>query len=197
MSKRQRYSKLSLWLRWVAALTLAGILAATVVYLTAGPAGGALFLPGVLTAVCIAAALETWVLSQYLGHDRWYFFTATAIGAGWGALAMILLGVAGITGWGGPLGSLSVQYALPLGGALFGALLGAAQWLVLRRHPGRTDLWIASQAVAGLAAATLIVLISNWLSSEPSLSTTLQAAAPASVVAGVISGFGVVRLTTR
>jgi hypothetical protein len=133
--------------------------------------------------------LDTW------GTTGWLFFAATAIGAGWGALVVILLGTASILGWGGPLGSLSVQYALPLGGAILGALTGAAQWLVLRRHPGPTDLWIATHAVAGLAAAALIVLVSGWLDGGPSLLNTLLAIVPASILAGAITGVGVIRLT--
>jgi hypothetical protein len=181
----------------VAALTLAGVLAGVVIYLTAGVEGGALLLPGVLIGVLLFAAGETWALARYLRRDRGLFFAATAIGAGWGALLVILLGTASILGWGGPLGSLSMQYALPLGGAILGALTGAAQWLVLRRHPGPTDLWIVSHALAGLAAATLVVLVSGWLDGEASLLKTIVAAASASTLAGAITAVGVVRFASR
>ena len=187
-------SKLRLWPRWMLAVTLGGVLAVVVVYLGAGGMGGALFLPGVLAGACVLAACETWALRPMLRQDRWLFFAATALGAGWGALVVIVLGVASIMGWTGPFGGLNLQYALPLGGAILGALLSVAQWLVLRRRSVSTSLWVPTHVVAGAVAATIMHLTSGWLGGETALWATLVAAAPASVIAGTITGLAVARL---
>jgi hypothetical protein len=208
MSKQRKRSALStphsttrLWRRWVAAMTLAGVTIGAITYSGAEFIIGASFLPGTLLGTCILAACETWALRPILDRDRWLFFAATALGAGWGALIVILLWVASMMGWAGPLGLLRVQYALPLSGALLFALLSIAQWLVLRRQFAYTGLWIPVHMAAGLTTVVAAWRIGDWLTQDVlnhlNLAITLATAALASALAGAISGLGVVRLTTK
>jgi hypothetical protein len=203
MSKRTHNSKLrsrnsirTLALRWVSAVTVAGVLGAAAIYEGVGLASGALLLPGVLVAAVVLAALETWALGPVLGSERGLFFAATAIGAGWGALAAILLGTAGIMGWAGPLGGLSIAGALSLGGALIGLLLSGTQAIVLRKRlPGSgLAIWIGTHTLAGALAGVVMPLASSLLPGDDTLLKTMLAALPAGLLAGLITGAAVWRV---
>jgi len=59
--------------------------------------------------------------------------------------------------WWAPLGDAWGPWIAPLGGSFTGALIGIAQWIVLRRHVSRAGWWVLASALGGLVAGFLII----------------------------------------
>ena len=169
-------SRQELWWRWVTANALGELLGLGLTFAAIGLAYPRLErVPGVVGvllsfAVAVASgAIEATVigLAQWWAMHPW--FPAIARAAWWratlvGALAAYVLGYLPSTlmAMGEPGAAVAeppqaLVLLLAAGmGAVAGAVLSFAQWLVLRRHVMRAGLWIPANMLGWLAAMPLI-----------------------------------------
>jgi hypothetical protein len=161
----------NVWLAWVLAGVVAGLLALAIAAETPPflvgvlPSGDeqntsgwtmgnwAILLAGALAGATFGA-IQRLVLRRVLPHLDGWVWVSTA-GFGMAFTAVWALG-------GGQHGAVAhhalphaVDLAGPLGGAIIGAALGASQWLILRRYLPRAGWWVPFNGV-GLAAGWLL-----------------------------------------
>ena len=143
-----------LWLRWV----LANSLAETV---------------GLGASFAMGAAVGTaqWlVLRRPFPHMRWRAWAlATAVGAfaAWtlGMLPSTLINAGSGAEGSAPAepGALVVYGLAALMGLVAGTILGAPQWLVLRRHVRRAFLWVPANALAWAPGMVLAFVAAEFI----------------------------------
>ncbi len=121
-------------------------------------AGLGLVVAGGLVEGLALGGLQAFALGRWLpglSRVRWVAVTVLVAGLGW-ALASAPSALSGDTAasQAPPTGFVLVGAAAL--GALMGAVLGGAQWTVLRRHVRRSGLWVVAN-VLGWAAAMVLV----------------------------------------
>lgn len=140
------------WLLWTAA-TVVGLGAPALFF-----AGAAIFYPvGLLGYTLLPAVLQWWVWRRHWSEPGWWIAATTA-----GVLSGILFGVSYILQdlYIGVRGELDTV----LTWSAFGAVLGIAQWLVLRRRFDHAYVWVLANVLswpAGWVIARLIGLALN------------------------------------
>jgi NAD(P)-dependent dehydrogenase (short-subunit alcohol dehydrogenase family) len=194
----------SLYVRWVvacAAAELIGIGAAAAMALAVRSAIGAPATTGarlaVLVAMACAGAIEGGALGWLqwrvlrlrlprLRAGEWVGVTVAIAVIGW--IAGMSAALSGGDAGSGPAGSEpSLALVLLMSGAAggaAGALFGAGQWLVLRRHARHAGRWVAIH-VPGWAAAMAAIFLGASL---PSASWPPWAIAASGAVAGLVGG---------
>ncbi len=148
---------------------------------------GAMLVTPILTGL-VGAAFGTsqWVLlRRRLENARWWI-PASAVGLGIGlAGGVVLVEQVGraLTGGQVNVGTLSVPAraaSLAVVGLVSGLSLGAAQWLILRRHPSIARTWFWASALAftvSLFAASLLAdLVFGGLTAPPGFISFVLAA---------------------
>lgn len=220
-ARAKRRSAASLWLRWV----IANCLAETVGLGAAFGLGLILFPylqePGLLTALATAAAAilaGTFIEGSVVGTAQWLVLRRPLPGVKWrtwvlataaGALLAWTLGMlpstllsAGAEA-GGPAtaepNAVVIYAAAALLGAGAGAILGAPQWFVLRRHVCRAALWIPANALAWapgmvLAFAAADFLFSAGLGATGALAAGVAVLAAIGAMVGAIHGLALLWL---
>lgn len=150
-------------------------------------AGG--LIEGLALGVAQAAGLAGWLPRQ--ARRRWVIVTVVVAGLGWAA-ASLPGTLAGDDGGGAPPWLLVIAGALALG-AVMGALLGAAQSVVLRgqvRHPWR---WVAASAAAWPATMAVIFIGASTPSADwavvPVVALGTVTGAAAGALLGLVSGW--------
>jgi hypothetical protein len=177
----------ALWARWTAATTVGEAIGfavpaavGAVAYALGVPDPASVLLAAVAGAGegAILGAAQALVLREEIPafpRRRWIAVTAAAAALCW-ALGMAL-GV-----YGGALPAAALVIAIVCVAAILLAAVGAAQWLVLRRHVPRAELWIPANAAAWLLGLPLTFVGMSFVD-EGDLAAFL-------LVAGVVSGLG-------
>lgn len=136
--------RLSLWLSWLLASTAGGAFIGAM----AAPTDFFWFL--VMTGLVVGVA-QWLVLRRYLPGAGWWIL-ASALG--WFLGTLVLITTQGITF---PITDF-LESVIRLGGViwlnvvdgtLYGAVLGVAQWLVLRRHSQYAGWWVLASSIGG------------------------------------------------
>jgi hypothetical protein len=126
-----------------------------------GVRGGLLATPGlVVLGLALVATLQWVVLRRALPGTSWPRWVAATLGgqlAGTLAVGVVVMAPLALGLLGGPAGALGAGglsvAARMITGAVLGAVIGAAQWTVLRRRVADAHWWIAAVALANAAAA--------------------------------------------
>lgn len=209
-----------LWARWV----LANSLAETVGLGAAFGLGALLFpylsapgLLGTLATVAVAVLAGTLIEGTVVGTAQWLvlrrplpamswraWVSATALGAfiAWtsGMLVGTLMSAGSETGGSAPSEpSEAMVYGLAaLMGLAGGTILGAPQWLVLRRHVRRAAWWIGANALAWVPGMVLAFVAADFVFSAGSgvgkLLLALGTLVAIGAVVGAIHGLALVWL---
>lgn len=205
----------ALWLRWA----LAFILGELVGFAAAAAAGavmvwalealtgsasdialiGVMVLAGSLEGATVGLAQWT-ILRRYIPHltaGSWTLATIAGAAAAW-AIGMTLAAVAA------PSQEVAVPAvigAAALLGAINGALLGLAQWAVLRRHVRRAGWWVAANA-AGWALGMVVAFGGTGLTTEstpiPGIIAIWAVTGPLmAITPAAVTGLVLVRLLNR
>ena len=133
--------------------------------------------------------LDGAVLGTCIGIAQWLVLRRLIPRAGWWLLASIIgfavgKGVSDVvaheTGFVG------------FGGAAIGAVLGIAQWIVLRRHVAQAGWWVLASALAWAVGWGIISVVDEAASGPTG--TTYVVGASGAAVAGVITAVALVRL---
>jgi hypothetical protein len=127
-----------------------------------------------------------------LAAKQWVSITAIVAAAGWllGMLPPTLLPVRSA----GPAPAATATFFLALlMGLGMGALFGAAQWWVLRRHVLHAGRWVAANAL-GWAVAMLWIFLAATL---PGANTPFLAALALGAVCGLAAGLSLGAITGR
>jgi hypothetical protein len=179
------------WRRWIAAMMLgelAGFVAPAVAGAIAYKAGvpDAAMLPilvcvGSLEGAALGYAQSGVLAGEIAGFSRrdWTLATTGAAALAWG-IGMIP----------SSLGSFTEEHpAVIIAGALVLApvllnTIGVAQWLILRRHVERSDLWITANALGWLAGLPAVFIAMMAIPND----TPVAARAAAGVVGAVAMG---------
>ena len=218
-------SGVRLWALWVGAVLAAGAVALGIAFgagrlaaaavgapttlaargaeLSLGVAAGAL--QGAIFGFAQAAVLRRAL--PRVGRRAWIGATAAAGALGWliGAIPVSVLAAADRAG---PPVTPPLVVMLGAGAALglvLGALLGGAQWLVLRRAARRQPLgaagWIVANALGWAAGLALIVLGAAALQRDAKIETVALVMAGcgalAVLVLGAVTGWALVRIARR
>lgn len=154
-----------LWWRWLTAMVVGKLVGLIVAAAVVGVVVSSFFgIPSVPAAIAIVVVMffaglgegaavglaQAIVLRRTIaGVHVWSWTTMTALGAAiaWG-LGMGT-NVWALEGYGSDLQTFAT---LVIGGLGLGALVGAAQWTVLRRHAPHAGIWITANALAWVAA---------------------------------------------
>ena len=149
------------WLRWVSAFWLWWVLASTVGLAVGGAVGGAVgfavYEEPAGVAVVVGVAVVGAVFGASVGIAQWLVLRRQVSRAGWWVLASTVgLAVGGVV-----VEAVLVGGALLVGEtlvfAVFGASVGIAQWLVLRRwQVSRAGWWVLASTV-GFAVTGVVV----------------------------------------
>jgi hypothetical protein len=160
-----------------------------------GPALGIIVLGGLVEGSALGALQGWWLARRFPGLPRmsWLVVTIVVAGLGWAAASLPGLG-ASSTG-GEPPVALVVLGALALG-AVMGALLGAAQALVLRKHVRHPWRWVSISALAWAPAMAIIFTGAMLPDASWSTPTVVVLGVATGIVAGAVLG-GVSALRMR
>lgn len=145
-------------------------------------AGG--LVEGVALGAAQSAGLARWLPA--LSRRGWVLVTTAVAGLGWAAASLPAV-LGGGDGTGGPPLLLVVAGAAGLG-AVMGALLGAAQALVLRGHVAHPRRWAAANALAWPGAMVVIFLGATSPSADWSTPAVVGLGAATGLVAGAVLG---------
>ena len=165
-------------LRWTLANALGwslGLFAGALALRLLGGLGG--LLVGGALAGAVAGGTQNAALRQEVAWIDRRWVLVSAAGAALGVLPAFVAGVSLIAGW---------MIGLLIVGAVFGAIFGMGQWLVLRSHVHDAAWWIAAN---GLAAA-LCALLS--LGANPFSLPILLTLGP--LTFGLVTGYALRRL---
>lgn len=169
----------------------------------------------ILGALCeggIVGSLQWLVIRRPIPAIRWWEWTvATAVGAGiaW-ALGMLLMVVmsfaasppsqtsADASQWFEVTLPVILLLAAALGVAL-GAILGAAQWIVLRKHAPKAGWWIVANAIAWAIGMFLVFVGTSFIPDNGAVTAGVVAAvvigvACAGTAVGAIHGLALIWL---
>jgi len=204
-----KYDSWMLWEWWVFATVIGifiGIAVVAGISAIAGQAGATnnmtmfLHIAGVLAGASLG--FSQWlVLRRYIKHIRWWI-VATAIGAivAWliGLKVVVVLILIFLDGGTVEVLSPRLLAAILLLGAWIGAVLGLAQWFVLRPHVRKALLWVFANALAW--SVGFLLMFAGAKITGPG-TFTLKAAlvgiatgVTTGVVIGAITGIGLVWL---
>ncbi len=140
---------LALWSRWVLANAMSGSISGFAIYYLLSTTGGGIVgtLVGTTGAWTVVGAAQWLVLQGYVPKGR-VWILATVIGG----VAGTLLGGWILVGWLGLLTSVTTSPAIAIGvvGAVAGAVLGLAQWRVLRFQIRNANGWLLASIAAGI-----------------------------------------------
>jgi hypothetical protein len=138
-----RHGRWSVWLPWVAYTVVGYLLRGLLVLMVPVRGPGDVALASVIGALGlgVVALLQWSIFRLYLGRVKWFAWVGATVVGQIAATVLVTLAVAGplLLGLLTPL----VKYIEPsafqvttrvITGSLLGAVLGFAQWLVLRRH---------------------------------------------------------------
>jgi hypothetical protein len=182
---------------WIAACALAegiGMTAAAAASQAAGEAGGdrlglalgTIILGGLIDGSALGVLQGWWLAHRFPGLSRtsWLLVTVVVAGLGWAAASQ----AAGEASTGGePPLVLIVLGALALG-AVMGALLGAAQALVLRRVVRRPWRWVSISALGWAPAMAVIFSGATLPDASWSTPAVILLGSASGIVAGAILG---------
>ncbi|HEX2728741.1 MAG TPA: hypothetical protein VHM16_03240 [Rubrobacteraceae bacterium] len=199
-----------LWLRWVFANSVAetvglgasfGVGAVLFPYLQAPgilialATAGAAILAGTLIEGTVVGTAQWLVLRRPLPDVKWRAWAlATAAGAfaAWtlGMLPSTLMSAgSGVDGAASAEPEAAVVYGLAaLMGLVAGAILGAPQWFVLRRHVRRAALWIPANALAWAPGMVLAFVAADFLFASGFATSAVLLAIATLAAIGVIVG---------
>jgi hypothetical protein len=194
----------AIWLRWLA-YTEAGYVLRGLI-LTAAPVRtpGDLALAQMVGALGlgIVAFLQWRILARYLDRSKWWSWVGATVFGQLAATVVVTLLVAapillgGVTPLIEHLDPSALQFlARVITGALLGAALGFAQWLVLRRDLLATGWWIPATSLAG--AALGFVTPASGLSSSAGLPPLVTAQLISGVIVGSITGIALIWLLRK
>ncbi len=150
------------WLWWVLASTVGwavgGGLSGTLGSIQAGYVGG-------MTVGATGAGMLQWlVLRQRIDRAGWWVLATVLASAGVGAL-IVALGFVGGRAWGATWSADPGRVVGGLAGmGFFGTVLGALQWLVLRRQVARAGWWVLAGGGGWVAGAPIGAVLGGGLS---------------------------------
>lgn len=183
---------------WIAACALAegiGMTAAAAASRAAGEVGGGrlgaalgiIVLGGLVEGSALGALQGWWMANRFPGLSRgsWLLVTVVVAGFGWAAASLPGLGAAS-TDAEPPVG-LVIVGAIALG-ALMGALLGAAQALVLRKHVRHPWRWVSISALAWAPVMAVIFVGAMMPDASWSTPAVILLGSATGIVAGAILG---------
>jgi hypothetical protein len=194
-----------IWLRWVLYTAAGYLIYAGLSLLVTIYVPGALLLSPIVTALgLLAIALLQWlVLRRYILRLGWVgWVVATVLGQFVGSLISVvaLLGPILFDAFSGlvdALGGAFFQLVLVFAtGLVLGAVVGAAQWLVLRRHVRGAAWWIPASALAG-ALAALVGQTPGVTLGLTGVAAVLMIRLIGALIIGAITGMALVRLLAR
>jgi hypothetical protein len=134
---------------WIVAHVLAGLVGVTILRLALGVSDWVVFGP-------VFGGVQWLLLRHYLRGGGWWLLVSTLGGLS-GVLLNQALSISGLF--------QNSFIAYPISGLTYGAALGGAQWLVLRRWTGRATRWVLINAGAGGAGVALAVVVNRvWVS---------------------------------
>lgn len=152
---------------------LPGALALVLVMFLAGMAHGA-----------VMGAVQSVLIRRRLGIDRTLWILTTAVAAGF---AWSLSGVVSYVDQ-EPWDSSERITAILLGGTVLGGIVGAAQWLVLRRRIRDSIAWIPASSLSWIAGIALAVGAVEALPVNPSNGELLVFVATGMLLPGAAAG---------
>jgi hypothetical protein len=172
-----------LWLQWILANAIgetvglgATLLLGAFLLVQAEPTIGALpaaalgVLAGTVIEGSIVGTAQWLVLRRPLDHMRWRTWVlATALGAciAWtlGMIPSTLLFTAPDSGAATPgeISDLMIYTLAAAMGIALGSILGAAQWLALRRHLPKAGWWIPTNALAWMLGMVVVFLGTSFI----------------------------------
>jgi hypothetical protein len=152
----------NVWLWWVGYTTLGYMLRGLIAALTATRGPRELMLMPVIGALSLGlvAGLQWLVLRRYLVELRWFSWVGVTIVGQLAALGCLALGAAASLILGTRIiefigvSALRLLTVIVLGG-LVGAVMGFAQWLVLRKYLAASAWWIPATFLAWVVVALL------------------------------------------
>ena len=150
------------WLWWV--------LASTVGWAVGGGLSGSLgsiqvgYVGGMTVGAAGAGMLQWLVLRQRIDRAGWWVLATALASAIVGAL-IVAVGVGGGRNWNLTWSADPGRVVVGLAGmGLFGAALGALQWLVLRRRIARAGWWVLAGGMGWITGAPLGAVLGGGLS---------------------------------
>lgn len=147
-----------------------------------------LFVAGAGHGAAMGAA-QSVLLRRRTGIDRRNWILVTAAGA---AIAWMIGGTINFID-AGPWDAAERMRAILLGGLALGALLGTAQWLLLRRHVEDSLAWVPANALAWVVGTGLGVIALDSFPPDPAPLQLVVSAALATLLpgaaAGLVTGF--------
>ena len=157
--RKGKYTPLSASLAWIAC-NLIGWFAAGLLAWVFGRPEFPIKGPAMLLVVVLLPALGQWLmLRPLLRLSPLWLATIPLASLLFAGLAVTLSAAPEVLGDDEGIGVISALYAI------FGALIGAAQWVLLRRHFGRAGIWIPACA-AGAGIGLLIVLSTGLMNAS-------------------------------
>jgi hypothetical protein len=152
----------NVWFRWVRYTTLGYILRGLIATATPMRVPLDLMLASVVGALSLGlvAVLQWLILRRYLVELRWLSWVAATVVGQLAALGFMAFSAAGSLILGPRVvefigvSALRLLTVIVLGG-LVGAVVGFAQWLVLRRYLAKSAWWVPATFLAGAAVALL------------------------------------------
>lgn len=146
----------------------------------------------------LAGAAQARVLRRRFAHQVRFWTIATVAGASLAWTACMLVNLEGVAAG---LSTQSWNELVVLGGLAFGATIGVAQWIALRRSLTGAAIWIPANGVAWLLGS-LVVLVGLPIAerTEPAIAGSaivIATVLAASLVAGVVPAFVLMGLADR
>lgn len=204
-----RHPVLGRWVLATAAGTLLGTAACATLFaigaatVRAVPGPAATVVMFAFTAVAAVAAgsvlglAQSLILAAHLDLRAGAWVLATAGGA---LVAVVVTMIVGAKVSAAPLDATSLTVASAAGGALVGAVIGGAQWIVLSRSLARAAGWIAASVVGwgvGVVLATRAVVLLGASTSLPEIVGLVGAGGAAlGLTLGAVTGMWLARATT-
>ena len=162
MSRERTPVDWRLWLQWM--------LASTVGWAVGGGLSGSLgsiqvgYVGGMTVGATGAGVLQWLVLRQRIARAGWWVLATMLSSAVVGGL-IVAMGFVGGKAWGATWSADPGRVVGGLAGmGLFGTVLAALQWLVLRRQVARAGWWVLAGGVGWVAGAPLGAVLGGGLS---------------------------------
>ena len=158
---------LILWFCWVLASVVGGTLASILSRLSATAVGT---IPSLVIGILPLAVAQALVLRRYLPKGPWVLATAAALLVGISSWLFInsLIRIARVMTAKGSIENFEVLGVLvdahvfwerTLGFFVVWGVVGAGQWLVLRKYIQRPRFWVLGSALAGAASGIALVVV--------------------------------------
>ncbi|XGV97910.1 MAG: hypothetical protein ACAF41_03045 [Leptolyngbya sp. BL-A-14] len=190
----------TLWEWWVGVMAIAELIGLGIVFI-AGAIINALGTESAVAVFHITGLLEglvlgmaQWlVLHRYVKHIKaWVVVTAIAVMIAWliglQISALMVFPMILNTTLTAAMKAQTLLKGVFLLGAWVGAVLGFAQWLVLRAHIHRAALWIAANALAWALGLVVAFMMVSMIHTSPFSLATAFAGAATGLITGAVIG---------